>query len=120
MKIFVCLFIISAMIFALVLSNRVTAQEVEDPAPPSQLQALVDSGWDKSADFRALLEAQSHITLSKENAWRTLKASLPRTTKAVEEAAITRWYIEVLELDGGYVKINNFLKQEGGFRAVSG
>jgi hypothetical protein len=108
------------MIFALVQSNRVKAQEGEDPAPPSQLQALVDGGWEKSADFRALLEAQNHITLSKENAWQTLKASLPRTTKAVEEAALRRWYIEVIELEGGYVKINNFLKQAGGFRAVSG
>ena len=105
------LILILAMVFVMVRPNRVRAQEEE--IPPSRLKALADMGWDKSANLRALVEAQNHVTLSKEDACKVLKAKLPRTATAVENAAIERWGIQLLELNDGYVKINNFIKAPG-------
>lgn len=104
MKSLVSLFVLSALIFAVVLPTRIKAQDDYFDAQ-ARLQAIVDGVWDASADFRAHIESTHNVTLTRDHGMRTLQAIYPKTMKYVEERAQQRWGIEIIELDGGLVRI---------------
>ena len=101
--------IISAMILAVALPGPTRAQD-DGIDPNLTLKMLADGVWNASANFRAQVESRYNVTLTKEHAWRTLKALFPKTTAAAEAdlAQRTGWVLE--ELDNGYVRINTYWK----------
>jgi hypothetical protein len=104
MKSLVSLLVILALILTVVLPTRLQAQDDVFDAQ-ARVQAIVDAVWDASANFRAHIESTHNVTLTKDHGMRTLQAIYPKTMKYVEEYGQRRWGIEIIELDGGRVRI---------------
>jgi hypothetical protein len=104
MRSFLSFFVISALIFVVVLPPRAAAQD-EGSDPTVRLQALLDSVWDATANFRAHIESKHNVTLTKDHAGRTLQALYPKTMKYVLDRAQRRWGMQITELDGGIARI---------------
>jgi hypothetical protein len=108
-----------AVLFSGSLPDRRSVVRADDFVAASPvLQGLAFKGWESLSSFRAQIEAKHNVTLTHEGAWRTFKSIFPRTARDVEDQAVGRWGVEVIELENRLVRFNMYRK--GGSAKQSG
>lgn len=99
-----CLLISLVIVSSSFMLHKSKADE-GDPDPAVELTSEVNQIWDELLPWLADMERIFNIKLEKTTAYRTLQATMPKLTNAVEEATAKRWGIVVQEVGNGFSRV---------------